>query len=106
VGLGDEGTRLSVPTSALSVRDGKASVFVAVQDNGRLVARQVAVQTGGHANDRTEIVSGLKSGVDVITLGQDRLRDGDPITVTPAGAQAPPAASSNAEQPTHAGHGE
>lgn len=104
VSLGDEGSLLSVPTSALLVREGIASVFVAVQENGRLTARRVPVQTGGYARDRTQILSGLKSGAEVIVLGHDGLRDGDPVTVvTP---QASPDVGGAAQPMSHTGHGE
>lgn len=103
VSLGEEAPLLSVPTAALSVREGQTSVWVAAQENGRLVARRVPVKTGGQAGDRTEIVSGLKPDSEVIVLGWDNLRDGD--AVKPLGDDEPAPQPTPDAQSLHSGHG-
>jgi membrane fusion protein (multidrug efflux system) len=50
------------------------------------VARLVRVQVGSRHEGRAEVVSGLKEGDQVVTVGQFRLRDGTPVEVVPDGA--------------------
>lgn len=96
---------ITISTSALITRDGLSSVFLAANDGMRTVARRVAVTTGRVSNDRTEILTGVKDGDQVITSGLANLRDGDTVTVVqqartgaptsmlppPGSASAPPA---------------
>ncbi len=50
--LGDAQRKiLTVPTSALMVRDGQASLFLAQSDGLRLLAQRVNVETGQQSND-------------------------------------------------------
>jgi hypothetical protein len=84
----NEQPALSVPTSALIVRDGKSSVFVVANDDLRNTAKRVEVTTGRMSNARTEIMSGLKEGDQVITSGLANLNDGDAITVLQKGKAA------------------
>ncbi len=72
---------ITIPTSALITRDGLSSVFLAANDGMRTVARRVAVTTGRVSNDRTEILTGVKDGDQVITSGLSNLHDGDAVTV-------------------------
>jgi RND family efflux transporter MFP subunit len=91
--LGNQRPALSAPTSALIVRAGQTSVFVATSDGLRVTAQQVTVTTGRESNARTEILTGLKAGDQVITSGLANLHDGDAITVLQhsTAPSAPPA---------------
>jgi RND family efflux transporter MFP subunit len=71
---------LTAPTSALMMRDSASSVFIASNDGMRTMAKRVAVTTGRISNDRTEILTGLKDGDQVITSGLSNLHDGDTVT--------------------------
>ena len=96
--LGDRDA-ISVPQSAVVVRDGFSSVFE-VGEGNRVVMRRV--QTGQRTGDRVEIVSGLQPDVTVVERGGAFLNDGDLVRVqaaAPAGtapAKAAPATPASA----------
>ncbi len=68
---------VTIPTSALLKDDSSQYVFVADGKN----ARRSRVQTGAEQNARTEILSGLTGDETVITVGQQFVRDGGPISI-------------------------
>ncbi len=74
-------SELSVPTTALTVRDGASSLFIIVDDGLRKKAKRVKVTTGQINNTRTEILSGIKEDDEVIVSGLSNLHDGDSVTV-------------------------
>ncbi|KQY86041.1 efflux RND transporter periplasmic adaptor subunit [Pelomonas sp. Root1444] len=75
---------LTLPQSALLLRDGFAYVF---RVEGSKV-RQAKVETGRRQGDRVEVKAGLKAGEPVVTQGVGFLADGDTVRVVaaPAGA--------------------
>ena len=75
---------LTLPQSALLLRDGFAYVF---RIEGSKV-RQAKVETGRRQGDRVEVKAGLKDGEPVVTQGVGFLADGDSVRVVaaPAGA--------------------
>jgi multidrug efflux pump subunit AcrA (membrane-fusion protein) len=74
-------------------------------------AHLVYVKLGASAGDRTEILSGLNSGDDVIIAGNRYLKEGDAVTVTKWGANGPeempgaPSGAANMEMPGMGGSG-
>ncbi|GKT22852.1 efflux RND transporter periplasmic adaptor subunit [Acidovorax sp. SUPP3334] len=81
---------MSLPQSAVVVRDGFSSVFE-VGEGSRVVMRRV--QTGQRTGDRVEIVSGLQPGATVVERGGAFLNDGDLVRAQAAApAKAPTAA--------------
>ncbi len=99
---------LAVPIDAVTTSGGSQSVFV-VMDNQ---ARKTDVTTGPRIEGKVIVTSGLKPGVEVITVGGSSLEDGAAIEImghpaAPTGKQpaahpaahpaAQPVASSNAE---------
>jgi membrane fusion protein (multidrug efflux system) len=92
--LGTQRPALSAPTAALITRDGQTTVFVVANDGLRATVRRAAVTTGRVSNSRTEILSGLQAGEQVITSGLANLHDGDAITVLQHGT-APAASPAN-----------
>lgn len=68
---------LAVPTQAVVERAGAFSVYVV---NGGL-ARQVPVTVGLSDGKLTEVKGGLQAGASVVVSGQDRLTDGDHVSV-------------------------
>lgn len=86
---------LSVPTTALNTRDGQSSVFMMVNDGVRTTAKRVLVTTGRVSNTRTEILSGLQVGDQVITSGQANLHDGDAATVLRPNENSTPPSGDN-----------
>lgn len=81
---------LTLPQSALLLRDGFAYVF---RIEGSKV-RQTKVETGRRQGDRVEVKAGLKAGEPVVTQGVGFLSDGDTVRVV----AAPAAAASAAKQ--------
>jgi membrane fusion protein, multidrug efflux system len=79
-----------VPRVALLSEDGQASVYVV---NANKVERR-SVEIGLNGNGKTEILSGLKAGEQVITLGQNAVREGSLVRIlAPAGVAAKPVVS-------------
>ncbi|KAB2892406.1 MAG: efflux transporter periplasmic adaptor subunit, partial [Burkholderiaceae bacterium] len=91
--LGERST-LTVPQSALVVRDGFSNVFE-VAEGSRVVMRRV--QAGQRVGDRVEVLSGLDGNATVVARGGAFLNDGDLVRVEadapskPAPAQKKPA---------------
>lgn len=73
-----------VPDAALVRQLTGSFVYRIVQDRASLTR----VEVGARQAEGTEIVSGLAAGELVVVGGQFKLRDGDPVTVTPALAVA------------------
>jgi membrane fusion protein, multidrug efflux system len=68
---------LTVPTVALLKDDQGSFVYTVVRDT----ARQIRVTTGVEQEERTEITGGIKGTIDIITTGQQFVRDGGPVMV-------------------------
>lgn len=72
---------LVVPVSAVLLELSGSYVFVVDDKN---VAKRKLVQTGLSDDKMIEIVSGLKAGEKIVTVGQFRLSDGDTVKIVPA----------------------
>ena len=68
---------LTLPTQAIMKDEQGLYVYVARQDT----ARRVRVSAGGEQSSRTEILSGLGGTEDVITTGQQFVRDAGPVAL-------------------------
>jgi len=75
--VGSHKDALTLPTQAILKDDQGLFVYVARQDT----ARRVRISPGGEQNSRTEILSGLEGTEDVITTGQQFLRNNGPVAV-------------------------
>jgi RND family efflux transporter MFP subunit len=71
---------LVVPVSAVLLELSGSYVFVVDEKN---IARRRLVQTGLSDDMMIEIVTGLKAGEKVVTIGQFRLSDGDTVKIVP-----------------------
>jgi RND family efflux transporter MFP subunit len=81
---------LTVPQSAVVVRDGFSYVYTVGADQK---VSQLKVQTGRQSGDRVEVTSGLKADARVVASGGAFLNHGDTVRVVDAPAsQAAPAA--------------
>ncbi len=88
---------LTVPQSAVVVRDGFSYVFE-LTPQGRVAMRRV--QTGQRVGDRVEIASGLSAGATLVERGGAFLNDGDVVRVEAApSTQKQPAAGAAPAQP-------
>jgi RND family efflux transporter MFP subunit len=81
---------LTVPQSAVVVRDGFSYVYTVGADQK---VSQLKVQTGRQSGDRVEVTSGLKAEARVVASGGAFLNHGDTVRVVDAPAlPAAPAA--------------
>ena len=67
---------LSVPSSAVVLRDGNSYVF---EKDGAAKVAQRQVQTGRRRGDQVEIVSGITAQAQLVRSGGAFLKDGDPV---------------------------
>ncbi|MDA8455104.1 efflux RND transporter periplasmic adaptor subunit [Acidovorax sp. GBBC 3334] len=84
---------LTVPQSAVVVRDGFSTVFE-VGDGGRVAMRQV--KTGQRVGDRVEVLSGLQERATLVERGGAFLNEGDTVRVEAATAPKPGSSSPHA----------
>jgi RND family efflux transporter MFP subunit len=77
-------TGVRVPTLAVTRQSGQYFTFVAVPGAGGTVAHQVPVTLGEVDNSTYAVLSGLKAGDQVIVSQIQKLRDGAPVTTSPA----------------------
>jgi RND family efflux transporter MFP subunit len=78
---------LTLPQSAVVLRDGFAYVFRLEGEGEQVRVAQAKVATGRRLGERIEIVSGLDPQARVVATGGGFLADGDPVRVVAAGAQ-------------------
>jgi multidrug efflux pump subunit AcrA (membrane-fusion protein) len=76
---------LVVPPGAVTDDLNDSYVFVVDDKN---IAIKRAVTRGLSNGDRVELLSGVKAGEQVVTVGQFRLRGGDTVKVVPASVDA------------------
>ena len=89
-------TALTLPQTAVLLRDGFSYVFAVAADNR---VAQLKVNTGRRSGDRIEILQGLDEKARVVVSGGGFLADGDTVRVVP-GAPATPAAAAAAVKST------
>ncbi|WP_394788537.1 efflux RND transporter periplasmic adaptor subunit [Rhodoferax sp.] len=77
---------LTVPTSAVVLRDGNSYVF---EKDGASKVAQRQVQTGRRVGDRVEITSGIGAQAQLVLSGGAFLKDGDPVQWTGAATAQP-----------------
>jgi len=80
---------LLVPALAVVRQNGQTFVYVAENQDGKLVAKQRAVALGELADNNYAVISGLKPGERVIVSGQQKLGEGAPIAEQPDPPPAP-----------------
>jgi RND family efflux transporter MFP subunit len=81
IALGERAA-LVLPSSAVTLRDGRTYIFEI--DRARQIVMQREVTTGRVKNDQIEIVTGLKPGTAVVRSGGAFLHDGDAVSVDTA----------------------
>lgn len=72
---------ITIPVVAVSRINGQYFAFVAEQQNGTMVARQVPVKLGQIVGNDYTVTDGLKSGEQVVVSGGQNLADGAPIRI-------------------------
>ena len=73
---------ISAPINLLQNDEKGKFIYVAVMENGKLLARKKAVTVGQYYGNNIEILAGLVAGDNVITEGYQTLFDGQNITTT------------------------
>jgi membrane fusion protein, multidrug efflux system len=74
-------TAMVIPINVVQSDPTGSFVFVAVDQNGAMVAKKTIVTVGKVYGGMAEITAGLKAGDKVITLGYDNLNNGDAISL-------------------------
>jgi RND family efflux transporter MFP subunit len=75
---------LTLPQSAIVLRDGRSDVYVLAEDGSNKVSRRTVV-TGRRVGDRVELLSGLDASARVVASGGAFLSEGARVQVTNAG---------------------
>lgn len=73
---------LVLPSSAVTLRDGRSYVFEVDTERGSVIQREVT--TGRVHNDHIEIITGLPAGAPVVRSGGAFLQDGDAVSIDTA----------------------
>ena len=73
---------ISAPINLLQSDEKGKFIYVAVMENGKLLARKKAVTVGQYYGNNIEILTGLVAGDNVITEGYQTLFDGQNITTS------------------------
>ncbi len=81
VGLPMERKVLTLPLSAVTYNPYGNSVFLIVEKKGEQTAQTTPVQTGETRDGMIEITGGLKQGDQVVSVGQNKLRNGQTVAV-------------------------
>lgn len=75
---------ITIPVASLQNDDKGKFVMIAVQENGKWVARKKMITIGQSYKDKVEIKSGVKAGDQIITEGFQGLYDQQPIATSAA----------------------
>ncbi len=74
-------TGITIPVVAVSRVSGQFFAFLAVQQDGKEIARQVPLNLGEISGNSYKVISGLKPGDQVVVSGGQNLADGIPIKI-------------------------
>jgi membrane fusion protein (multidrug efflux system) len=72
---------LTLPRTAVTYNPYGESVFVIVEQDGQQVVQNRRIKTGEVRAGRVEIIDGLRAGELVVSAGQVKLRNGQPVTI-------------------------
>jgi hypothetical protein len=72
---------IAVPVNLVQNLNGEKIVYVAEKQNDKWVARKRLVEVGGIYDNYAQIISGIKAGDQVITVGFQGLNDGDSVSL-------------------------
>ena len=73
---------VTVPQTAVALNAYGTSLFVVKEDGEQLTVRRKFVETGDRRGLDIEIAEGVKAGERVVTAGQLKISDGDPVTIS------------------------
>jgi membrane fusion protein (multidrug efflux system) len=72
---------MTLPERAITYNPYGDSVFVVHEEQGNKTVQRVQVVTGNVTDGRVEIVSGLEPGLEVVTDGHNKLRNGQVVSI-------------------------
>jgi membrane fusion protein (multidrug efflux system) len=72
---------MTLPERAITYNPFGNSVFVVHEEQGNKTVKRIQVVTGNVTNGRVEIVSGLEPGLEVVTDGHNKLRNGQTVSI-------------------------
>lgn len=72
---------IALPINIVQESQAGKFVFLAVDENGKIIARKQKVELGQNYNGLTEIISGLQKGDKVITTGYNSLIEGQMLKI-------------------------
>lgn len=75
---------ITMPVATLQNDDKGKFVMIAVQENGKWIARKKMITIGHLYKDKVEVKTGLQAGDQIITDGFQGLYDGQPVIMTAA----------------------
>ncbi len=73
---------LSLPETAVTYSPFGDTVFIVVEQDGATIVERRRVRTGEVRDGRVEIVAEIARGDRVVAVGQNKLRNGMPVTIT------------------------
>ena len=79
-----------MPRTAITYNPYGESVFVIEDKDGALLVQRRPVKTGEVREGRVEILEGLQAGQQVVAAGQNKLRNGQPVSIEPSSARFGP----------------
>jgi multidrug efflux pump subunit AcrA (membrane-fusion protein) len=71
---------ISIPINILQNDEKGKFVYVAINENGKMIARKKIITVGEFYGDNMEVLGGLVNGDAIITTGYQNLFDGQFIT--------------------------
>lgn len=83
----EQAPALTLPQSAIVMRDGRSDVYVLAEGGGNKVSRRTVV-TGRRVGDRVELLSGLDAAARVVVSGGAFLSEGARVQITNEGKGA------------------
>lgn len=84
---------LTLPQTAVTYSPYGDTVFVVIEQDGKVMVERRQVQTGEVREGRVEVTAGAVSGDRVVAVGQNKLRNGMPVNVVPEETPVASAAS-------------
>jgi membrane fusion protein (multidrug efflux system) len=72
---------LTLPRTAITYNPYGESVFVIQNKDGAQIVQRRPVKTGEVREGRVEIVEGLQAGQQVVSAGQNKLRNGQAVSI-------------------------
>ncbi|MCC7296978.1 MAG: efflux RND transporter periplasmic adaptor subunit [Bacteroidia bacterium] len=72
---------IAVPTNCIQTAEDQKYVVIVTTENGKTFAKRATVSTGHTGDERTEILSGINIGDQIVVNGYQELIDGQQITL-------------------------